>query len=272
MGQGAGCALSSPTTSSKKSTRRSTALQTARDAGALAEELGDVLMEKKVVFARIYEEEEKKILPLADALDRHQYEARPPASAVFGGLKIDSAERKVLDQWNRELKKKEKKGRSHFEGISRHPFAAWVPERSRSASASRISASTGLVGRDALAKVRERGISGRRSRHRGRSGEEELGIAFSFSATCPPQTPTKARRRSPAERQKVNSAGKFAKPGELRSEKKAGQAWPGDYLATRWGRCLKIRSRKKTLQPPSPLLTPCQAIPRAGFSAGPGWP
>ena len=83
-----------------------------RDRAALAEELGDVLME--VVFlSRIFEE--KGAFTIADALDSINGKMIRRHPHVFGGKKIDSSKR-VLDEWLR-LKKDEKKRRSHFEGI-----------------------------------------------------------------------------------------------------------------------------------------------------------
>jgi tetrapyrrole methylase family protein/MazG family protein len=84
------------------------------DPEALAEELGDVLME--VVFlARIFEEQ--KTFSIADALDGINQKMIRRHPHVFAGKAIDSAQR-VLDQWIRQ-KKAEKKRESHFEGISR---------------------------------------------------------------------------------------------------------------------------------------------------------
>jgi MazG family protein len=84
------------------------------DSGALAEELGDVFMEL-VFLSRIYEE--KGEFSVADALDGINKKMVRRHPHVFGGKKIESAER-VLDAWI-EQKKSEKKRASHFEGISR---------------------------------------------------------------------------------------------------------------------------------------------------------
>jgi MazG family protein len=85
------------------------------DAAALAEELGDVLME--VVFlSRIYEE--KGAFSVSDALDGINKKMIRRHPHVFGGKKVDSSKR-VLDAWIQQ-KKAEKKRESHFEGISRH--------------------------------------------------------------------------------------------------------------------------------------------------------
>jgi MazG family protein len=83
------------------------------DRAALAEELGDVLME--VVFlSRIAEE--KGDFSVADALDGISRKLVRRHPHVFGSEKAESA-RDVLDIWAR--RKKEEKGRSsHFEGIS----------------------------------------------------------------------------------------------------------------------------------------------------------
>jgi MazG family protein len=84
------------------------------DAAALAEELGDVLME--IVFlARIYEEKRK--FTVSDALNGINRKMVRRHPHVFGGQKVDSS-RRVLDEWIRQ-KKAEKKRESHFEGISR---------------------------------------------------------------------------------------------------------------------------------------------------------
>ena len=83
------------------------------DREALAEELGDVLME--VVFLSRFAEE-KGEFSAADALDGINRKMIRRHPHVFGGGKAESAER-VLDAWVRG--KKEEKGRaSHFEGIS----------------------------------------------------------------------------------------------------------------------------------------------------------
>ncbi len=85
------------------------------DREALAEELGDVLME--VVFLARFAEE-KGEFTVADALDGINRKMVRRHPHVFGGEKAESAER-VLDAWVR--RKKEEKGRSsYFEGISSH--------------------------------------------------------------------------------------------------------------------------------------------------------
>ncbi len=79
---------------------------------ALAEELGDVLME--VVFlARIYEE--KGDFDAAAALDGINAKLVRRHPHVFGGTPVQDAAQ-VLDVWNRE-KRKEKNRTSPFEGI-----------------------------------------------------------------------------------------------------------------------------------------------------------
>jgi len=84
-----------------------------KDPAALAEELGDVLME--VVFlARIYEEKGK--FSISDALEGINRKMVRRHPHVFGGRTFDSS-RRVLDHWIRQ-KKAEKKRTSHFEGIS----------------------------------------------------------------------------------------------------------------------------------------------------------
>jgi len=84
------------------------------DAVALAEELGDVLME--VVFlARIFED--KEAFSIADALDSINKKMIRRHPHVFGRIKIDSSKR-VLEAWLKQ-KKAEKKRSSHFDGISR---------------------------------------------------------------------------------------------------------------------------------------------------------
>jgi len=83
-----------------------------RDRSALAEELGDVLME--VVFlSRIFEE--KGAFTVSDALASINEKMVRRHPHVFGGKRIDSS-RRVLDEWLK-LKKAEKKRGSHFEGI-----------------------------------------------------------------------------------------------------------------------------------------------------------
>ena len=84
----------------------------AGEPAALAEELGDVLME--IVFlARIYEE--KGAFTLGEALEGINAKLIRRHPHVFGGEKIDSAER-VLDAWVRQ-KKTEKKRTSPFDGL-----------------------------------------------------------------------------------------------------------------------------------------------------------
>ena len=79
---------------------------------ALAEELGDVLME--VVFlARIYEEQ--GAFSVADALDGINGKLVRRHPHVFGGEKIETSAR-VLDAWVK-LKNEEKKRTSPFEGL-----------------------------------------------------------------------------------------------------------------------------------------------------------
>ena len=83
------------------------------DRAALAEELGDVLME--VVFlSRIAEE--KGDFSVADALDGINRKMVRRHPHVFGSEKAESS-RDVLDAWVRR-KKEEKRRGSHFEGIS----------------------------------------------------------------------------------------------------------------------------------------------------------
>jgi MazG family protein len=85
------------------------------DREALAEELGDVLME--VVFLAWFGEE-KREFTIADALEGINRKMIRRHPHVFGGEKAESAER-VLDAWVR--RKKEEKGRaSQFEGIPSH--------------------------------------------------------------------------------------------------------------------------------------------------------
>jgi MazG family protein len=85
------------------------------DTTALAEELGDVLME--VVFlSRIFEE--KGAFSVSDALDGINQKMFRRHPHVFGGKKVESSQR-LLDEWIRQ-KKAEKKGESHFKGVSRH--------------------------------------------------------------------------------------------------------------------------------------------------------
>ena len=85
---------------------------TAGEPAALAEELGDVLME--IVFlARIYEE--KGAFTLGEALEGINAKLIRRHPHVFGGEKIDSAGR-VLDAWVRQ-KKAEKKRTSPFDGL-----------------------------------------------------------------------------------------------------------------------------------------------------------
>jgi MazG family protein len=82
------------------------------DPKALAEELGDVLME--VVFlSQIFEE--KGEFDVSDTLDGINEKLIRRHPHVFGGEKAESAAR-VLDIWVRQ-KKAEKKRSSHFEGL-----------------------------------------------------------------------------------------------------------------------------------------------------------
>ncbi len=82
------------------------------DPGALAEELGDVLME--VVFlCRLYEE--KGAFSVTDALNGITGKMIRRHPHVFGGEKIESAGR-VLDAWVRQ-KNDEKKRTSPFDGL-----------------------------------------------------------------------------------------------------------------------------------------------------------
>ncbi len=82
------------------------------DERALAEELGDVLME--VVFlSRIFEE--NGAFDAAAALDGINDKMVRRHPHVFGGEKVDSADR-VLDEWVRR-KKEEKRRTSPFEGL-----------------------------------------------------------------------------------------------------------------------------------------------------------
>jgi len=85
-----------------------------RNPKALAEELGDVLME--IVFlSRLFEERGRfTISQVLDGINEKMVRRHPH---VFGAKKVKSA-RRVLDEWIRQ-KKVEKKRASHFEGISR---------------------------------------------------------------------------------------------------------------------------------------------------------
>ncbi len=87
----------------------------AKDPQALAEELGDVLME--IVFlSRIFEEAGRfSISAVLDGINQKMVRRHPH---VFGTQKIRSS-RRVLDEWIRQ-KKTEKKRASNFDGISRH--------------------------------------------------------------------------------------------------------------------------------------------------------
>ncbi len=83
------------------------------DAAAIAEELGDVLME--VVFlSRLYEE--KRAFSVSDALDGINRKMVRRHPHVFGTAKAGTAGR-VIEAWV-ERKKAEKKRDSHFEGIA----------------------------------------------------------------------------------------------------------------------------------------------------------
>jgi MazG family protein len=83
------------------------------DPGALAEELGDVLME--VVFlSRIFAE--KGLFDVSDALDSINAKMIRRHPHVFGDARYEDA-RRVLDAWVKQ--KKEEKNRSHhFEGLA----------------------------------------------------------------------------------------------------------------------------------------------------------
>jgi MazG family protein len=85
-----------------------------RNQRALAEELGDVLME--IVFLSRLSEERGRftISQVLDGINQKMVRRHPH---VFGGKKVESA-RRVLDEWIRQ-KKVEKKRASHFDGISR---------------------------------------------------------------------------------------------------------------------------------------------------------
>jgi MazG family protein len=85
-----------------------------RDPQALAEELGDVLME--IVFlSRLFEEQGRfSISRVLDGINQKMVRRHPH---VFGVKKVGSA-RRVLDEWIRQ-KKAEKNRASHFDGISR---------------------------------------------------------------------------------------------------------------------------------------------------------
>jgi MazG family protein len=115
---------------------------------ALAEELGDVLME--VVFlSRLYEE--KGAFTAADALDGINAKMIRRHPHVFGGEKIESSER-VLDAWVRQ-KKNEKKRASPFDGL---PVSA--PALLAAFQIGQRAAQTGFdwpQAGDALAKVSE---------------------------------------------------------------------------------------------------------------------
>lgn len=115
---------------------------------ALAEELGDVLME--VVFlARIYRE--KEAFSVADALDGINAKMMRRHPHVFGGEKIDSS-RRVLEAWVQQ-KKTEKKRVSPFEGL---PAAA--PALLAALQIGQRAAQTGFdwpKAEDALAKAGE---------------------------------------------------------------------------------------------------------------------
>lgn len=82
------------------------------DTSAVAEELGDVLME--IVFlARIYKE--KKAFTMSDVVENINQKMIRRHPHVFGGERIASSS-EVLDAWN-QGKKEEKKRQSVFEGI-----------------------------------------------------------------------------------------------------------------------------------------------------------
>jgi tetrapyrrole methylase family protein/MazG family protein len=119
-----------------------------KDAAALAEELGDVLME--VVFlTRIYEE--RGAFDAASALDGINAKMIRRHPHVFGGPPAENAAR-VLDAWVRQ-KKEEKKRSSPFEGV---PESA--PALLRAFEIGQRAAQDAFdwpAAADALAKVRE---------------------------------------------------------------------------------------------------------------------
>jgi MazG family protein len=82
------------------------------DAPAVAEELGDVLMEI-VLLSRVFEE--AGAFSVADALRRINEKMIRRHPHVFGGEKLETPD-EVISVWNRR-KKEEKKRESHFEGI-----------------------------------------------------------------------------------------------------------------------------------------------------------
>jgi MazG family protein len=143
------------------------------DAAALAEELGDVLME--VVFlARIFEEKGK--FTISDALDGIHRKMVRRHPHVFGGGKMESSQR-VLDLWIRR-KKAEKKRESHFEGISRQ-----APSLLAAFQIGQRAAHFGFdwpSPDEALKKVREEigELEETMARKRRRRIEEELGDCF----------------------------------------------------------------------------------------------
>jgi len=83
-----------------------------KDAPAVAEELGDVLMEI-VLLSRVFEE--AGAFSVADALRRINEKMIRRHPHVFGGEKLETPD-EVISVWNRR-KKEEKKRESHFEGI-----------------------------------------------------------------------------------------------------------------------------------------------------------
>lgn len=144
-----------------------------RNPAALAEELGDVLME--VVFlARIFEE--KGRFSISDALEGINRKMIRRHPHVFGGQTLGSS-RRVLDQWIRQ-KKAEKKRKSHFEGIS-----SYAPSLLAAFQVGQRAAHFGFdwpSAREALDKVREEvgelaeSLAGTNARE----AEEEIGDCF----------------------------------------------------------------------------------------------
>lgn len=140
---------------------------------ALAEELGDVLME--VVFlARIYEE--KGNFDAAASLDGINAKLVRRHPHVFGGKPVQDAAQ-VLDIWNRE-KRKEKSRNSPFQGI---PESA--PALLRAFQIGQRAAHDAFdwpAAADAVAKVREElgEIEAALARGRREDVEEELGDAL----------------------------------------------------------------------------------------------
>jgi MazG family protein len=142
------------------------------DSGALAEELGDVLME--VIFlSRLYEE--KGLFTVADALDSINAKMIRRHPHVFGDAQYEDA-RRVLDAWVKQ-KTEEKSRARHFEGL-----ASTAPAL---LAAFQIGVRVAQVGFDwptaaeALAKVREEmGELEKAFAVGGEAVEEELGDAL----------------------------------------------------------------------------------------------